>query len=87
MREIIIDASRLTERESAQTYLKEELGFPEWYGRNLDALHDMLGEMDRTKVIFENPGAFEEKYGYPKRVLKVFQDAAEENPGLAIETK
>ena len=87
MREIILDARELSERERAQEYLKESFGFPDYYGKNLDALHDMLGEVKKIKIIFENPDAFDEKYGYPKRVLNVFRDASDENPGIVLELR
>ncbi len=85
MREIVLDAARLSRREEAQSYLKEAMELPDYYGRNLDALHDVLGEMGDTRIIFRNTWAFDEKYGYPKRVLNVMRDSAEENPGIVIE--
>ena len=85
MREIVLDAGRLSERERAQEYLKESFGFPDYYGKNLDALHDMLGELGDVRIIFRNAVAFDEKYGYPKRVLNVMRDAAEENLGIVLE--
>ena len=44
VRQIALDAERLRRREEAQAYLREAFGFPDYYGNNLDALHDMLGE-------------------------------------------
>ena len=83
-RRIALDAERLREREEAQTYLQEAFDFPDYYGKNLDALHDMLGEMAEGRIVFYNTAALYEKYGYAKRVLNVCLDAAGENPGLTV---
>ena len=34
----------MTERNAAHEYLAARLSFPAWYGRNLDALYDLLTE-------------------------------------------
>ncbi|MBO4783300.1 MAG: barstar family protein, partial [Lachnospiraceae bacterium] len=60
----------------AHEYLKEVFSFPEYYGKNLDALFDCLGEMriDRITIINSEKG---ENYFYS--VLDVIND-------LGIET-
>ncbi len=82
-RKIELDARRLRERAAAQAYLQEAFGFPDGYGRNLDALYDMLGEITAARIVFCN-AALEERYGYARRVLRVCEDAARENPGLTV---
>lgn len=84
IRRIVLDAGRLREREEAQEYLRESFDFPDYYGRNLDAFHDMLGEIASARIEFVNTQALREKYGYARRVLKAAMDAAEENPGLTV---
>lgn len=84
MRKIELDARRLREREAAQAYLQETFGFPDGYGRNLDALYDMLGEINAARIVFYNAAALDERYGYARRVLRVCEDAARENPGLTV---
>lgn len=79
MRDIILDAGLLTERRSAQEYLKERFGFPEHYGKNLDALHDMLTELSDARVTVTG-----EVSGYAVGVLAVLRDSAGENPGLVL---
>jgi len=81
MKRIEIDAAKLEERESAHAYLKELLSLPAWYGSNLDALYDCLGDMRETLLVVK--GA--EKAGETaKRFLRVFEDAAEENRHLKL---
>ena len=42
---------------TAKYFLKEKCGFPEYYGANLDALHDVLAEYGTSfGLIFENCG-------------------------------
>ena len=44
MQKIILDLSRSSSRGEIHDVLAKEFGFPEYYGRNLDALYDMLSE-------------------------------------------
>ena len=41
---IILDGKRMGERAELHAQLKEKLRLPEYYGGNLDALNDCLGE-------------------------------------------
>ncbi len=83
MTEYILDSRRLMTRSEAHEYLKEALGLPDYYGKNLDALHDCLGEM-RGRIIIENSEVLKESYSYGARVLKVMRDATRENGGLEV---
>ena len=78
---IKLDVSRMEKKAEAHAYLKEMLGFPAYYGNNLDALHDCLTELRDTRVCFV--GSPEED-GYAESILRVFRDAAEENPRLKL---
>lgn len=41
---VVLDGSRMTDRESLWDYVKEVLFLPDYFGRNLDALYDVLTE-------------------------------------------
>ena len=40
--EVILDGELMTDRPTVHDLLSEKLAFPEYYGRNLDALYDLL---------------------------------------------
>ena len=49
--EIVLDAKRFKGRTRAHAYLKEVLQLPDYYGKNLDALYDCLGDIAEETVI------------------------------------
>ena len=67
---IVLDASRMTSKEEAHAYLKEVLSLPEYYGNNLDALHDCLEEMTDVEIVVKNVEDAGNYYRYVARVLK-----------------
>lgn len=81
MREIILLGSMLTEVEKAHTYLAEELDFPDYYGRNLDALYDCLTDLRDIRIKIDVDGTDNECLD---RILQVFEDAAEENEEINV---
>ncbi len=70
--------------EKAHDALARALSFPDYYGRNLDALHDCLTDLDDTQLVITDcsfPGRAMEKWpGF----LSVFFDSAAENARLDI---
>ena len=82
MMKVALDAMRLQRKGEAHKYLREALNFPEYYGENLDALHDCLTELDDVSIEFVNSDKVSGSYF--ARVLEVFRDSAEENQGLKV---
>lgn len=85
MRKILLDFKVTGTPELVQDYLALVFDFPEHYGKNLDALYDMLTEMTEDTCV----GIFKPEEGRPvnaylKKVKRVFQDAEEENPHLCV---
>ncbi len=81
MRTIRLYADKMKDKESAHAYLAKELGFPEYYGSNLDALFDCLTEFcGDAFIIIEGSGALSKTLGdYGKSLIKVFLNAASES--------
>ena len=69
--EFTIDALYLNDRETAHEYLAEIFDFPDYYGKNLDALYDCLSEMQIDRIYIKN--ADEGEY-YFYSVLDVIND-------------
>ena len=68
----ILDASKMKTKTEAHVYLKEMLGFPEYYGCNLDALYDCLSEMEDVEVEIQN---MPEGKSYVSKIVNVMKDA------------
>ncbi|MBQ0038202.1 MAG: barstar family protein [Clostridiales bacterium] len=83
MKQVVLDGAVL-DRTSLHNTLSRELAFPEWYGRNLDALYDCLGDLcEETELTLRNWDAWSDQH-YADRLLRVMRDAAAENDNLTI---
>ena len=85
MRRIELDGACLTRRGQAMEYLDGRLELPEWGGRNLDALHDCLTEPGEPTALVLAHRAEMEGTIFGRRLLRVLEDAAAENPFLQLE--
>lgn len=77
----ILDGKMLENKEMLHDILADTLGFPDWYGRNLDALHDCLMDLyEETEIRVQNENDLIEHLGnYAVTLLKVIAMSAEEN--------
>ena len=84
MRNIILNGKRMISCEVTHAYLKRKLKLPPYYGRNLDALYDVLTEINEDVVIkLINQHIMVERLGlYGEKIIQVFRDAEEENHRL-----
>ncbi len=83
MKHIMIDCAALSARASLHRVMALELDFPEWYGGNLDALYDCLTDLDaHVYLVLRGLDAHGE---YGRAFRETVEDAARENPLLAIE--
>ena len=75
MKIIIIDGKLI--KEEGHDYLKEAFNFPDYYGKNLDALYDCLTEIGvKTEIQLIN------KDFVSNDLLNTFIDAVDENSFL-----
>lgn len=84
-----LNGGRMHSREDAHAYLKRALRLPEWYGENLDALYDCLGEIGKPTriVLFRQSAMLAQLGGYGERLIHTFCDAAQENGNLQFEAR
>ncbi len=75
MKKVWIDCRAWHDRDSAHASLQRELGFPDYYGRNADALYDLLTENDFGIVLYHAAGARERMGKEFDRIEKVMTDA------------
>lgn len=74
---IIIDGRRMTSVEETHRYLAKTLRLPDYYGHNLDALHDCLTDLSRSVwIILINGDFLDEALGeYAAKLRLVFTEA------------
>ena len=82
------DLSKINSKSEFHKLVKEALDFPEYYGNNLDALHDMLTEIgDELSLEFHAP---KNEHSVPEMaklisgLKRLVEDIAEENPNIKI---
>lgn len=84
MNNITIDCTSIRTREDFHRIFAQKLSFPDWYGNNLDALHDCLSSMRGTIRLenWESAEAALGKYGIAAR--RAMAAAALENTELDL---
>ena len=84
--EFLLDGKRVDNRQTLHRLLAEGLGFPAWYGGNLDALHDCLTDLPEPAalIIREEAALRESLGGYAAVFFHVLEDSAKENPNFHI---
>ena len=77
MKTVFLRGDNLTHDALAQAF-----GFPAYYGRNLDALHDCLTEIgEETAIVMTD---MDEENPQARPFLDVLADSARENPRLSL---
>lgn len=80
--EIRLDGRKMRTRENAHAVLKEAFRFPEYYGRNLDALWDMLTERKNLHILLTHTE--ELSAGEMGGLLELLREYAQEGHGLML---
>lgn len=88
MKTVTLELEHIHTPEALQIYLQYRLDFPAYYGRSLDALHDMLGEMaEQTHIVLRLPAKpAKAMETYLPKLLHVLEDAANENQRLTLDS-
>ncbi|MBR3234281.1 MAG: barstar family protein [Atopobiaceae bacterium] len=86
--EVPIDERDLLDMNTIHDYLRVTLGLPEYYGKNLDALQDCLGDIDTpTRLYVMRDASADPASEYAQEMDKlclVLLQAARENEMLSV---
>ena len=84
-----LKGSIMTDRTAAHEHIRQQLNLPDYYGRNLDALFDLLTERSEpTEIVVSEWTDLEVNLGaYAAALMDTLYDAAKENSALTIQVK
>ena len=85
MKKVVLNFSEAETEQDIHGILKTAFAFPDYYGENLDALYDCLTDIrEDTAVGFCQRKDDCDAAVYLRKAQRVFTDAEEENPHLAV---
>ena len=85
MRQILLDLTKAKTRRDVHETIASELGFPDYYGYNLDALYDCLTDIsDDSFLAVMVPGPESELHPYLCRLAYVLGEAEQLNRHLMV---
>src|SRR3954469_15044714 len=79
-----INLTRIRGKAALLTHIARILEFPNWFGKNWDALHDCLSDLSRTReqgcvILLGNGNEFAARYPQTfDTAMRVFESAAEQ---------
>lgn len=81
MNQLVIDGNFIESKAQLHELIAHELQFPDWYGKNLDALFDCLTDLsEETAIEIKNADLLRETLGgYADRLLQAVSEASEIN--------
>ena len=85
MKNVVLNCEKLLQKEEAHSYLAQVLDFPDYYGKNLDALFDCLTELGECTITLQGEHLLHQADCYGAKVLQVFEEAVQANPRLKLE--
>lgn len=82
-----LNGKMMKTRDAAYDHIAQALGFPDYFGRNLDALYDLLCERG-GRVTLKHAGDMINSLGaYGCEIIKCFLNAAEESERFEFRIK
>lgn len=85
MKHVVIDCTKLVDEASVHDAFAQALEFPACYGRNLDALYDMLSSSPELTLTLTNASALGKLFRYGDNLKLALEDAAKDNPLLTLD--
>ena len=80
MKQVTIDCTLLVDEKSVHDTFSQVLEFPAYYGRNLDALYDLLSSSPELELTLVNAQAISKLFRYGDNLLLTLRDAEQDNP-------
>ena len=84
MRNLVVDFKGAFDKNSLHEHIKNGLELPDYYGRNLDALHDCLAEISNCMITLKTIDVLYTLDIIGVKILKVFEEAADTNDTILI---
>lgn len=78
----VLDGAMMDTRQHAHQHMKEVLGFPAYYGGNLDALYDCLTELTGEIRLYHTAEMRRSLQYEAEKILRVLNDA--QSDGLTV---
>lgn len=80
MKKITLDFENISNKEEMHKYLAEKFEFPDYYGKNLDALFECLTDIAEPTAV----NIINAINDYDEQIINVITSAEEENVNLAV---
>ena len=88
MKRIKLDGKKMLTKEQAHKYIKNKLNLPYYYGNNLDALWDILNEINEMYLLIINKDyLYRNLNDYGEDIINVFKDYAQKNDKFILKIK
>ena len=85
MKYVTLDCTPMVDESSVHDTFAAALDFPATYGRNLDALYDILTSCGELELKLVNTQAIAKLFRYGDNLLLALRDAEEANPNFTLE--
>lgn len=87
MEKILLNGLTMLSRERAHDEIAHALALPQWYGRNLDALWDMVSTLHADVLLTDCDAMLAALGDYGEKLIATLWEASEENPNFSFETR
>lgn len=84
LKRVTLDCTKMTGPEEIHDLFSQTLDFPAHYGRNLDALYDVLSTCAPLELTLCNAFALSGLFRYGDNLLLALQDAHQANPDFTL---